>query len=165
MENKEKKEMGKYDKLFFDILPKFLYKENDKNDPKLLVCISANSGEAIFGFKGVLTEIKPYDYIIINNEPIHFIDNNNVILYLGFFNESLNTSTKVQTLYKPDLYRRLAYKFNNKIFKGYRNQTDDTEIVQDQQKILGYSVKLDQMIEGFNNIGKPTNFPTQYRKK
>lgn len=166
MEKNKTKDMGNYDTLFFKVLPFFLQNSNEdnkdeKSESKKLVCVSCSTGNGIFGFKGTLTDIKPYDYITIDNEIMHFIDKDSIILFLGYYNKK----NKVQTLYRPDLFNKLKYKFQNKTtYLGY--PTDgDADLIQDQQKILGYSVKLDQLTEGYYNIGKPTSFPRQYLKK
>lgn len=161
MEENKIKRTGKYDSLFYKILPQFLNKPN-------VIFISTNREGAPFGFKGTLTDFEPYDYIVIDNKSYHFIDNNDALLFIGYYDENNKSTHKVKTLYKPGLAYQLKTRFTSekeKVFLGYQNNTEDSAVIFDQEKILGYSVKKEQMQKRYNDIGKPVDFPRQYIKK
>lgn len=118
-----------------------------------VVCVYTEIGRKTTGKKGILKDVKPYDCIIIDNEPIHFIDNNQAILYIGYTNKKIKAKTKVQTIYRnQDLYEKVSK--DPKGYKGF-SMTEVGALMSAQEKTLGYSVKKEELERTYPDIGKP----------
>ena len=118
-----------------------------------VVCVYTERGRKTVGKRGILKDVKPYDCIVIDNEPIHFIDNNQAILYIGYTNESIKARTKVQTIYRNQKLHEKVSK-DPKGYKGF-TMNEVGALISAQEKTLGYSVKKEEFERTYPDIGKP----------